>query len=69
MPNGEERSLFLVIVQPEEFHEVLILRTQPAGFLQRAAMCEQIIPDGSVVGVQAASVDIECKAIEAPPIV
>ena len=59
----------MTIVQREEFHEVMILRTQPAGFLHGAAMREQIIPDGSVVGVQAASVDIECKAIEAPPIV
>ena len=48
---------------------MMILHTQPAGFLRGAAMREQIIPDGSVVGVQAASVDVERKAIETPPIV
>ena len=33
---------FLVIVQTQEFHEVLILSTQPTGFLQRTSMADQI---------------------------
>jgi hypothetical protein len=38
---------FLVIVQREEFHEVLILCTHPTGFLQGSAMADQIIEDRS----------------------
>ena len=67
MPNGEERSLFLVIVQPEEFHEVLILGTQPTGFLQRTSMADQIFADHSRLHFHTSPVDIQRKGIELLP--
>ena len=49
--------------------EVLILRAQPTGFLQGTPVLHQIVTDRSLVGVHAAAVVIDRKAIEALPII
>ena len=66
--SSDDSMRSLVIVQGQERDEVLILRARPTGFLQGTPVLHQIVTDRSLVGVHAAAVVIDRKAIEALPI-
>ena len=61
------RRGWLLIVQGQEFREVLILATHPTGLLQGTPMFHQIVADRSRVRVQPPSMDVERKAVEVLP--